>query len=780
MYIKTAVKTAALIIFISIFSACGELSTPLFSSGGTYQIKAMVNGSSLESCSIIRKDDKIIPYFAISVVNDPDLTGLLVYLQNSKGDIIGDKVLYTIDPEEEATEPQEETESEESEINTEDSEEENDETAGQEETELPVQVMEKRTFIDSKPAAKNYDIVIPLKSFTQEMPPFPLPKSMEIGPYSLVFEAVGRYNTLSVSELDIFYLGSVEFRLNDISMYLPWLSDTRLIPVGATVMLEAGLDFDSRLNPYLIWYNGRNIISEGSISQGAGNILWKAPEQSGFYSLRLEVLPYNLNKRTITGISREITLPVSIKASQTGYYFENETDYSAKRPLAAGTVYAEQVKIVTAQIAALAAARTAILAATRTDASATARLANPAVTENSDKAAAAPVMPEHPELLRWYRFDGSLDEASLKPEWMFEEANEKTPRWAAVGQSYGLSTGPDDVYLLRRPISFFRQGQDQGGGIFLFYIKPITEGTIFSAFFPSLATSSSGVWMDMVMREKGITLRLKTRGTTVEIPVKPDYYGEQGFIPIVVEFYIRPYRFEAKLSLGEALSMRSVTGEIRLPDALTGEAKIRLGADNTAPGSAIETKNASVSLNGAENSGQITPVEPEPLPEDFIAEDIPIETEQQENAENENKTASAAVVAKAVTVTALTTIWDEFAVLYSSTPILPEEILIEETEDEQEGETPIKTPDAAEVRKESGATVAEKPKPNSAAGTVNPADAGIENEAPSADNKTEGALIEQIPAAETRQDSDLKSAGGSLQEPVETEDEEFPSLVTLS
>jgi hypothetical protein len=761
MIVKKAVKAAALILsffFLSVLSACGELSTSLFSSGGSYQVKALVNGSSLESCSIIRKNDKIIPYFAISVANDPDLMGLLVYLQNSKGDIIGERVLYTIDPVEEATqpetpqeetEPEETTEEEKTETETEDVasvEEVEGETNEQAEPESPEPVMEKRTFIDSKPSTKKYDTVIQIKSFEQELPHFPLPKNLELGPYSLVFEAVGRYNTLSITESEIFYLGSVEFRLKDISMCLPCISDTHLIPPGTTVMLEASLDFDSRLNPYVIWYNGRNIISEGNISDGAGNILWKAPEQQGFYSLRLEVLPYHL-KRNFTGIFREITLPVSTKASHTYYFFGNGPDYPAKRPLSAGTAYAEQVKLALAA----------------------------APEENADKTTTALVLPEYPELLRWYRFEGSLDEKSLIPERMFETASEKAPRWASVGQSYGLSAGPDDNYFLR-PISFFRQGQDQGGGIFLFHIRPAAEGAVLSAFFPLLASASDGVWMDMTTQGNVITLRLKTKGTSVEIPVNTGYSEEQKFIPIVVEFYIRPYRFEAKLSLGEDLSMQS-TGEIRLPGALTGEGRIKLGVDKTAQG---ETKNvlALPNLTAAET-------------------DIPTETVQPESINNENETAPVvSVVTTAVTtVTAVTTIWDEFAVLYSTIPLLPEEIFIEEaleTEDAQNEETTliqIKTPttETTETRKESSADLSpaekEDAKTNSAASrpaNVNPADTGapLENEAPLADIQTESTLTEQDPADETRQGSDRRSAG-SLPEPAETEDEEDQFLISL-
>jgi hypothetical protein len=700
---KTAVKATALLLLFSIFSACGELSTPLFSPGGSYQIRAMVNGSSLESCSIIRQNDKITPYFAMSVVNDPDLMGLLVYLQDSKGDIVGDKVLYTTDPVNQTTQqnPPQEGTNEDNEFGEDtdpdegmNAEEESDgetaeQTEGEEEDE-PL-VREKLTFIESKTPVKEYDVVIPIKSFEDKMPHFPMPKDLEIGQYSLVFEAVGRHNTLSSTELSIFYLGNVEFKLNDISMYLPWLSDTSLIPVGATVMLEAGLDFDSRLNPYVIWYNGKNIISEGSISEGAGHLLWKAPEQAGFYPLKVEVLPYKL-KRTFTGIFREITLPVSTKASSTGYFFGNGPDYAAKRPLAAGTVYAEQLQFVRAN------------AATNGTA----------------------IPPEYPELLRWYRFEGDLNDKSSIQERMLEAANGKFPRWAAVGQSFGLSVGPDDTYTLR-PISFLRQGKDQGGGIFLFHIRPaiIEEEILFNAFFPTLESVNDGVWMDMVMRENGVMLRLKTNETSVEIPVDLASPELTGLIPIAVEFYIRPYRFEAKLTLGEDRSMQGITGELKLSHALSGEGKIRLGGNKTVP--------ADSGVKKAEIPSETS----------ASADEIPAGKEEPS-------------LTKTVQPANSTTVWDEFAVLYSTTPLLPEEIIAEadsETQDapkEETAATSIKKPAQETVAKPSPAAK-EETKPNPADNKPVP-----EAESPLIDIQAENTPIEPAAAIEIRQVPDRR------------------------
>jgi len=614
---KPAIIAEVLTLSLSlvfVLSACGELSTPLFSPDGTYQVKALVNGNSLETCSIIRQNDKIIPYFAVSVVNDPDLTGLLVYLRNSDGDIVGDRILYTTEPPEDAvrieTPPVEKAPEDNVQTEAEDAPAgngEEGETAMQAEPEQPKQAVDKKSSINTntnntKSPDKKYDAVIIIKSFQQEMPFFPLPKNLGTGQYSLVFEAVGRYNTLSLTESDIFYLGNLEFRLKDISIYLPEISDNRLIPPGVTVMLEAGLDFDSRLNPYVVWYNGRNVISEGNISEGAGKILWKAPGQSGFYSLRLEVFPYRL-KRGFTGVSREIPLPVSAKASATGYFLRNGSEYPTL--------------------------------------------------------ASAPAEP-----LVWYRFDGSLDEAGLAPERRFTAAAETRPRWTAVGQSYGLSAGPYDNYVLPSVI-FFRKGQDNGGGVFLLNVKPVAEGPFFSVFFPAgssvnapalagaPAYSGDGVWMDVTARDNAVTLRLKTRGTTVELPVNTGFTEGRGFIPVAVEFYIRPYRFEARLGLGEDFLIQSATGEIRLTDAPSGECRITLGADKTAPVGVDETKSALTYPGSAAAPAT-----------------APKAAEKAEISESSPAIAAAAATTPPAPVTA---VWDEFAVLYSAAPLIPEE-----------------------------------------------------------------------------------------------------------
>jgi hypothetical protein len=686
MSVSVAGKAVALLLCLSLFVTCGELDT-LFPSNGSYQVRTLVNDRSLEECSIIRSNDKIRPYFAVSVVNDPDLIGLLVYLQDYQGEIVGEKVQYTLQAyagesaltETEALEVMKEEEEGleqpnnpfsgetafgEDEIFAEEADE--NETDGQMAWELPEYgaVREKWSFTDVKPVETNIDVEleIAVRSLAQELPYFYLPKNLEIGPYILVFEAIGQREVLSRTETNIYYLGNAEFNLKDISMYLSGPSGSQLISPGATVMLEAGLDFDSRLDPYVIWYSGKSIINEGKISDGAGKLLWKAPEQAGFYSLRLEAFPSDIRRYYFTGFFREIALPVSPKAVSLGYFFENSQKHAARSPLSAGTAYPEQVQLIKAMLS-----------------SEESRTAKPG--EKSP-----PVPPSPPELLQWYQFEGSLlnsmsaqaNRQTLLP------VNESPLRWATVGQSYGLSIGPDDPYVFS-PVNFFRKEKDQGGGIFLLHIKPPTEGVILSVLFPLRSSSTDGAWMDMIKEKEFIALRLRAEGAAVEIPLYSAASGTDGLIPIVVEFYIRPYRLEAKISLDGYFQNK--VGSIPLSGALSGEGRIILGG--SLENSRLESSILENSLTAlAASKPNLTEYQSEEIPFEVITET--------DGAEGIN---TPAAVEKFIP----NTIWDELAVLFSTVPLLPEEPSAEDIIEQDAAENVIAATEAIEIKSENRA-----------------------------------------------------------------------------
>ncbi|MCL2043240.1 MAG: hypothetical protein FWG89_03775 [Treponema sp.] len=588
-----------LLIIITVFTACGELDS-LFSPGRSYQIKVMVNDSPLDDCSILRSDDIIRPHFTVPVKNDPDLTGLLAFMQNSRGEIVGETVLYALESWYYHILSQNEQN------NTQEPEDEADNAVGRDQGNTAVR--DNWGFINSRPATVQYDVLVKVESLEQ-IPHFPIPEEMEIGSYNLVFEARGKNEILHRTEAVFYYIGNAVFSLRDISIFLPGTSEGLLIPPGITILLEPNLDFDSRLDPYVIWYNGKNIISEGALIKGAGSMLWEAPERTGFYSLRVELFPFHL-RGNVAGISREITLPVSSKAAaNNGYFYTDSPEYAALNPLALGTLFPEQL---------------ALHAASAEDA--------------SDKSEHK-IPPVQPALLRWYQFKGNLIDTMTEPEDepSIMSVSENKPFWAGMGHSYGLSTGSDDIYILS-PVSFLHDANDQGGGIFLLHIRSLAEGPVFSVHFPYIASVTEGVQMDIFRRSSSIILRLKTKETFVEMPVSLPPFDSQPLIPVTVEFYIHPARFEAKLSLGERHSIQSVTGSIRLSGIPEGEGIITLGG---------------------------RPEKPETV--DILDTEI-----TEEDIEPVISLANAG-----------STIWDEFAILYSSLPILEEGSPEDDTEEPQ-------------------------------------------------------------------------------------------------
>jgi predicted aconitase with swiveling domain len=257
MYVHKFIKILALFTILAFLGGCDAVDTILPSSS-SYRVSKSVNGIPLDERSFIGFNDKIHLNFEESVSGDPDITGLIVFLRNSRGEIVGDKILYSLDGE-----------------------------------------------------AEQDEIVILVRSLDDELPSFPLPADLPVNRYTIVTQVMSGGDILQRNEKSFFYLGNAVFSFESINVHFPGVTENhQLIPRGLNILLEADLDFDSPLDPYIIWYNGRNRISEGRISDGAGLLFWKAPEQSGFFSIRAEVFP-TASHHGLAGYQKEISLLVS-------------------------------------------------------------------------------------------------------------------------------------------------------------------------------------------------------------------------------------------------------------------------------------------------------------------------------------------------------------------------------------------------------------------------------------------------------------------------------------
>jgi hypothetical protein len=531
MRTNTAKTMLFLLLCLALFG-CGDLGIVL-PRDGTYRIRTLVNDNSLGDCSLIQAGDMIRPYCDSSVTEDPDVRGILVLILNSQKETVGRNVRYVLKGyatdmpvEEDASNLDSKTEKIELEENVLES------TEGDEDT--------SEVISEDGPIEETEDIVIVVDRLDSKLPPFTMPENLEIGLYTLVFRVFGEREIFGETEEKFYYLGNARFSLNDIQMYLPGVfSESRLIPPGTTVLLEANIDADPRLHPYIVWYNGKKPIGEGRLSSGAGLIFWEAPEQTGFQTLRAEIFP-SYNRQGINGISREIVLPVSAKAPKAGFFsFQSPAELDW---LGVKTVLDSET---------------------------------PARINSEQKA----------ELLRWYHFAGNFDDSRYPlAENSLMPLTERPPRWKALGYYYGLAAGAYDSYYLA-PLSFIHRG-DSGGGAFLFRFKPDSDGNLMNALFASTA-SNAQVKMNLLLKENKIFLQLsrgEIQSKEISIPVDSE---SASHITIAVVFYLYNDRLEAKLVPEKSSPAQAEITSIKNSEALSGECRISLGdPDNSADSSA--------------------------------------------------------------------------------------------------------------------------------------------------------------------------------------------------
>jgi len=435
---------------------CGPMDN-LLPSTGTYKVNVNINGAALDELSFFESDDKIQPYFEEPVSNDPDVTALVVFLRDARGNTVGRRVAYTLE-----------------------------------------RIVNEKT--DESDDEKNDNLIVAVKSLDGDMPVFPLPDDLPIGRYTLVSYVMSGKDTLQRIEKSVYNMGRTDFSYNGIQLYMPGITESpHVIPKGMVVMLETELDFDSRLNPYVIWYNGRRKIGEGYFSDGAGKLLWKAPEQSGFYSLRAEVFPVE-HFDGLSGYRKEISLLVSSKTID--------------------------VNLVSQNIA---------------------------------------------QLSHWYTFEGNLNDSKLISS--MERAikpDAKNTQWAGVNGTYGLITGPKDVFSLPR-ISVSNNGTETWQVLFRF--KPLDDGVILSVQFDN----PRDIIMNLKVENHNLVLELvSSRETVSQILALPE---QDDFIKAGIVFSVLPKMLAANINIvGDYINKSEFDEEWARVDAeIKGGFQITLG-----------------------------------------------------------------------------------------------------------------------------------------------------------------------------------------------------------
>ncbi len=292
MYRRVCPKVFFLFCMVVLLVSCSDVNTVFPSGTSSYQVSAYVispeeenaealrtsgyRGSYIKSNYVMRTGDAFGPEFLHPVMNDPDLTGLHIHIEDSAGRFVGEAVRYSL-PDKNALE---------------------------------------------------YDgVLIQVDNFNSRLPVFSLPEDLSVGRYTLFFDVLGENNILYQSSQSFYYVADLPFSLDGMRTYLPGKFDgPELIPSGSTILLEAVITADARFDPYIVWYNGNNKIGEGRLSEHYHHLLWTVPKTADFPKIRAEVFPLLAGDRFVggvKGIARELSLPVSDKANITGIFGKN-------------------------------------------------------------------------------------------------------------------------------------------------------------------------------------------------------------------------------------------------------------------------------------------------------------------------------------------------------------------------------------------------------------------------------------------------------------------------
>ncbi|MCL2243675.1 MAG: hypothetical protein FWC03_04315 [Treponema sp.] len=536
MCFQNLIKQFSFLFALVLLVSCGVMDG-IMSSNSNYRVNARVNDLPIDEYSIINSSAKIQPYFDNVVSNDPDITALSIFLRNSRGEIAGWKVVYTIDTEvvtdddygsysdqgysQTDQESQSELDSnindsgndldEGDELNENDNEEENE----FEEIYDNINLNESRDIaavaVETQPNETPYrngdQLIIKVNNLDDDLPYFPIPWDLPMGRYTLVSQVMSGEKILHRNEKIFYFLANAKFSFDGINVHHSGIAENhQLISKEKIIMLEAKLDYDSRLDPYIVWYNGRKIISEGSYSQGAGNLLWKTPEQTGFFSIRAEIFPV-ADRNGLAGFVRDISLLVSSRTQDMHFVSKDASDLLY--------LYLLEGDLNDSKM-------------------------NAAAGENSRFASG-----------------GNSRERALRKVDINAAAESAPPRWMPADGIFGLASGFNNSYSLP-DVSFSGIADNGNGGEnrshtgwrFFGRFKPLNNGVILSVQFGTLSEYA----LYLILEGSSLIMSLTSSSESVSevinlLETGALDAGENSFINTEINFSALPDRLIAKLNV---------------------------------------------------------------------------------------------------------------------------------------------------------------------------------------------------------------------------------------
>ncbi|MDR3334140.1 MAG: hypothetical protein LBT13_04535 [Treponema sp.] len=189
------------------------------------------------------------------------------------------------------------------------------------------------------------------------------------------------------------------------------------------------------------------------------------------------------------------------------------------------------------------------------------------------------------EYIQWYQFQGTLQDAKNPGNTgsTLRSKNNKPPQWLPYAGIYGLSIGPDDVYVLPG-VPFILDKTEQSSGQLNLHCKPLAEGTIvkmiFNAHFNPADLATAGVDMKVSITKGKLTITLTAEGEVYEDSISSEILKTQNFITLLVNFSIHENSFTANIYVEETgKETRAKTFILSKP--LSGAGTVQFGEETT-------------------------------------------------------------------------------------------------------------------------------------------------------------------------------------------------------
>jgi hypothetical protein len=366
---------------------------------------------------------------------------------------------------------------------------------------------------------------------------FQIADALAIGRYNLVFQVLGagtevieekgtegkvkvKEVTLYRTFKPIYFLGDAKFTLEDIQSFLPMaVTEGRLIPWGINVMLKTEIKADERLDPYVIWYNGKKILAQGRMSGGADYLLWKTPEKTGFHSIRAEVfplLPGDPIPNNMIGTIKEMSLPVSSKSTGKTQFEDPESSFIGWYQFWGTLIDAK-------------------------------------APDNAQRR----LVPLHAQSPRWIPFNA-----------MYSLFAGRDDTYLLPGSPFGLAQGEQGRGRILLHLAVLAEGS------ILNISFADQEATARTAGQRAAGETADGTaTLDLFMAGDALILRLVSEDARLEASLALDDNHSGKFITLELAFAIAPNRLEAELRLEDTVKTLSIVPA----KPISGEGSVRLG-----------------------------------------------------------------------------------------------------------------------------------------------------------------------------------------------------------